>query len=68
MDRGVFGKVKLISLDILDFKTLSRGKVTWDYGAGTKFGMINVQHFEGELKRFFLGIFESDSEVRIKWA
>lgn len=54
MSASGFDAVKLISLDILDFKKLQRGKVSWEYRVETKFGVVNVQSFDGKI---FLGIF-----------
>lgn len=50
-----FGKVKLISLEIVDFKKLEKGKVAWNYSPDGHFGTISVQSFVGKI--FFQWIF-----------
>lgn len=44
-----FGAVKLISLDILEFKNLLRGKISWEYDIETKFGVVNIQPYDGKI-------------------
>lgn len=48
MAEGELRKIKLISLDVIEFKTLSRGKLSLKHEDGKSFSVINVKNFDGE--------------------
>lgn len=50
MARSEFGKVKLVSLEIVDFKQLQKGKVEWEFSPNGRFGIISVGELVGKYR------------------
>lgn len=47
MAQAQVGKIKLVSMEIVDFKTLQKGTISWDFSPDGHFGIIAVQDFVG---------------------
>lgn len=47
MAQAQVGKIKLISMEIVDFKTLQKGTIFWNVSPDGHFGIIAVQNFVG---------------------
>lgn len=65
MAQSEFGQVKLVSLEIVDFKQLQKGKVEWEFSPDGCFGIISVGELVGKYR--FIKNIKINSITEYSW-